>query len=204
MTDKQIRDEVMTLFVAGHETTALALSWIWYLLSLAPEADARLAGELAAVLDGRAPTVDDLPRLRYTEMVVSEGMRLYPPAYAMGRQAVRATEVAGYPIDPGVIVIIPSWVVHRDPRWFPDPETFRPERWADGSTRRLPRFAYLPFGGGARQCIGNAFAMMEAVLLLATVAQRYRLTLVPGQRIAPTAYVTLRPEPGMRMSLSRR
>ena len=204
MTDRQVRDEVMTLFMAGHETTAVALSWSWYLLGQHPEVDARLAEELRTVLGGRLPTVADLPRLTYTERVVTESMRLYPPAYAMGRQAVRATEVGGLPVARGVIAVLPTWVVHRDPRWFHEPDAFRPERWEDERTRRLPRYAYFPFGGGPRQCIGNAFAMMEAVLLLATVAQRFRLSLVPGQRVTPTPYVTLRPEPGVRMLVARR
>lgn len=204
MTPQQVRDEVMTLFMAGHETTAVALSWTWYLLAQHPEVDARLAEELRAVLGERAPAVADLPRLTYAEMIVSESMRLYPPAYAIARQAVRPSEVSGHPVAPGVIVILPAWVVHRDRRWFEDPEVFRPERWADDLSRRLPRFAYFPFGGGPRQCIGNAFATMEAVLLLATIAQRFRLTMEPGQRVIPTPYVTLRPEPGLRMRLARR
>jgi cytochrome P450 len=204
MTDTQVRNEVMTLFIAGHETTAVALSWIFYLLSHHPDVDARLAEELRSVLDGRPPTAADLPKLKYTEMIVTEAMRLYPPAYGLGRQTVKPTEIAGHQIPVGVIVVVPTWVVQRDARWFPEPEAFRPERWADGASRQLPRFAYLPFGGGPRQCIGNAFAMMEAVLLLATTAQRFRLTLVPGQTITPTPYVTLRPEPGIRMTLARR
>jgi cytochrome P450 len=204
MTDRQVRDEVMTLFMAGHETTAVALSWTWYLLAQHPEAEARLAAELHAVLGDRPPTLADLPQLRYTEAIVTEAMRLYPPAYAMGRQAARPTEVAGHPVEPGVIVILPTWVVQRDRRWFEDPEAFRPERWAGDRARRLPRFAYFPFGGGPRQCIGSGFAMMEAVLILATIARRFRLALEPGQRIVPTAYVTVRPEPGPRMRLLRR
>ena len=204
MTDRQVRDEVMTLFMAGHETTAVALSWTWYLLALNPEADARLAEELLTVVGDRAPTVLDLPRLKYAEMVISESMRLYPPAYGIGRQAVRPTEVAGHAVAPGRIVVIPTWTVHRDARWFEEPEAFRPERWADDRARRLPRFAYFPFGGGPRQCIGNGFATMEAVLLLATIARRFQLSLVPGQRVTPTPYVTLRPEPGIRMLLARR
>jgi cytochrome P450 len=204
MTDQQVRDEVLTLFLAGHETTGGALSWTWYLLAQHPEVEARLADELGAVLGGRPPTVADLPALRYTEMVVTESMRLYPPAYALGRQAARATEVAGHPIAPGVIVIMPTWVVHRDARWHDEPETFRPERWADDAARRLPRFAYFPFGGGPRQCIGNTFATMEAVLILAAIAQRFRLTLVPGPPVEPRPYITLRPEPGIRVRLERR
>jgi cytochrome P450 len=204
MSDRQVRDEVMTLFMAGHETTAVALSWTWFLLAQHPDVDARLAEELHAVLGGRLPAASDLPRLRYTEMVVTEAMRLFPPAYALGRQAARPSEVAGYPVARGVIVVIPTWTVHRDARWFPAPEAFRPARWSDGLARRLPRYAYFPFGGGPRQCIGTAFAMMEAVLLLATIAQRFRLALVPGQRVTPTPYVTLRPEPGIRMRLALR
>lgn len=204
MTARQLRDEVMTIFMAGHETTAVALSWTWYLLAQHPDADARLADELRAVLDGRPPSVADLPRLKYAEMVVTESMRLYPPAYGLGRQAVRPTEVAGQSIAPGDIFIVPTWVVHRDRRWFDDAEAFRPERWAADLAHRLPRFAYFPFGGGPRQCIGNGFAQMEAVLLLAAIAQRFRLSLIPGQRITPTPYVTLRPEPGIRVRLARR
>ena len=204
MTDRQVRDEVMTLFMAGHETTAVAMSWTWYLLAQHPEAEARLFDELRTTLGGRAPTVTDLPALRYAEQVVTESMRLYPPAYGVGRQAVKATEVAGHEIPPGEIVIVPIWAVHRDPRWFDDPEEFRPERWAGAAARRLPRFAYFPFGGGPRQCIGNAFAMMEAILILATIAQRFRLVMLPGPPVKPTPYVTLRPERGIRVRLERR
>jgi len=204
MTGQQVRDEVMTMFLAGHETTAVALSWTWYLLAQHPDADARLADELREVLGGRAPSVADLPRLKYAGMVVTEAMRLYPPAYGIGRQAARATEIAGHAIAPGDIFIAPTWVVHRDRRWFEEPEAFRPERWAGDLAQRLPRFAYFPFGGGPRQCIGNSFAQMEAVLLLAAIAQRFRLSLVSGQRITPTPYITLRPEPGIRMLVSHR
>jgi len=204
MTPKQLRDEVMTIFLAGHETTAVTLSWTWYLLAQHPEAEARLDAELRAVLGGRTPTVEDLPRLAYAGMVVSESLRLFTPAYGIGRQAARDTELGGYPVPAKDIVVAPTWVVHRDRRWFDEPEAFRPERWAGDLARRLPRFAYFPFGGGPRQCIGNAFALMEATLILAAVAQRARLDLVPGQRITPTPYVTLRPEPGIRMRVTRR
>jgi cytochrome P450 len=204
MTDRQVRDEVMTLFMAGHETTAVALSWTWLLLAENPHVDAKLAGELLTVLGGRLPTVDDLPKLTYAGHVVAESMRIYPPVFAMGRQAVRPTEIGGYRIAQGMIVAMPIWVVHRDPRWFPEPEAFRPERWDGDQARQLPRFAYFPFGGGPRQCIGNSFATMEAVLLLATIAQRFRLAMVPGQRVTPTPYVTLRPEPGIRVRLEPR
>src|SRR5262245_54421639 len=165
--------------------------------------DARLADELRGVLGGRPPTVADLPTLRYAEMVVTESMRLYPPAYGIARQAVKPTEVAGRPMPAGGFVIMPTWVVHRDARWFDNPEGFRPERW-DGDGRRFPRFAYFPFGGGPRQCIGNTFAMMEAILVLAAIAQRFRLALVPGQTVIPAPYITLRPEPGIRVQLESR
>src|SRR5262245_30499850 len=204
MTDEQVRDAVRTRCMAGHETTAVTLSWTWYVLAQHPEVDARLAEHVREVLGERPPTVDDLPGLTYAEAVISESMRLYPPAYAMARQALQRTEVAGHPVAPGVIVILPTWVVHRDPRWFDDPEAFRPERWAGDLARRLPRFAYFPFGGGPRQCIGNAFATMEAVLLLATIAQRFRLEIESGQRVTPTPYVTLRPTPGLRVRLAQR
>ena len=204
MTAQQVRDEAMTMYLAGHETTAVALSWTWYLLAQHPDAEARLADELREVLGGRAPSVADLARLTYTAMVVTESMRLYPPAYGIGRQAVRATEIAGHAVAPKDIFIAPTWSVHRDRRWFEEPEVFRPERWEGDLAQRLPRFAYFPFGGGPRQCIGNSFAQMEAVLILATIAQRFRLSLVPGQRITPTPYVTLRPEPGIRMLVSLR
>jgi cytochrome P450 len=204
MTARQLRDEVMTLFLAGHETTAVALSWTWYLLARHPDVEARLADELRDVLGGRTPSVADLPRLKYADMVVTESMRLYPPAYGIGRQAAKATEIAGHAFARGDVFVAPTWVVHRDRRWFEEPEAFRPERWAGDLARRLPRFAYFPFGGGPRQCIGNSFAQMEAVLLLAAIAQRFQLSLVPDQRITPTPYVTLRPEPGIRMRLTHR
>ena len=204
MTARQVRDEAMTMFLAGHETTAVALSWAWYLLARHPEAEARLADELREVLGDRPPAVADLPRLRYAGMVVAEAMRLYPPAYGLGRQADRATEIAGHAVAAGDILIAPTWVVHRDRRWFDEPEAFRPQRWAGDLAQRLPRFAYFPFGGGPRQCIGNSFAQMEAVLVLAVIAQRFRLSLIPGQRITPTPYITLRPAPGIRMLVARR
>jgi len=204
MTPRQVRDEAMTMFLAGHETTAVTLSWTWYLLAQNPTAEARLAGELREVLGARAPAVADLPRLRYASMVVNESMRLFPPAYGLGRQAVKPTELGGHAVYPKDIVIAPTWVVQRDPRWFDDPLAFCPERWDGDLAQRLPRFAYFPFGGGPRQCIGNTFAQMEAVLILAAIARRFRLTLVPGQRVIPTPYVTLRPEPGIRMRLAVR
>jgi cytochrome P450 len=197
MTAKQLRDEVITLLLAGHETTALALSWTWYLLAQHPEADAKLAAELREVLGGRAPAVSDLPRLRYTEQVVTEAMRIYPPAWGFGREALADCEIGGYAIPAGTTVIISPWVSHRNPRYFPDPTAFRPERWDNDFAATLPRFAYIPFGGGPRICIGNRFAMMEAVLVLATVAQRFHLELQNGQPVVPLPSITLRPKGGV-------
>jgi cytochrome P450 len=204
MTDKQLRDEAMTLFLAGHETTALSLSWTWYLLARNPETEAKLHAELAAVLGGRAPTAADLPRLPYTERVVQESLRLYPPAYAMGREAIRDCEVGGYRVPKGMTIFLSQWVVHRDPRWYDQPEKFDPDRWANGLQERLPKFAYFPFGGGPRLCIGNSFALMETALVLATVAQRYRLELVPDHPVVPWPSMTLRPKHGIRVVLRRR
>jgi cytochrome P450 len=204
MTDKQLRDEAMTLFLAGHETTANALSWALYLLTSHPEVEARLAAELRDVLGGRSPTVADLPRLRYTEMVVTEAMRLYPPVYAFGREAVQACTLGGYHVPAGMTIVMSQWVMHRDGRYFDNPEKFLPERWADGLAKRLPKFAYFPFGGGPRLCIGNGFAMMEAVLILATVAQQFRITLVPDHPVVPRTTVTLRPAHGIKGVLSKR
>ena len=197
MTDRQLRDEAMTLFLAGHDTTALTLSWAWYLLAQNPTVYDALQAELAAVLDGRPPTAADLPRLPYTERVVQEVMRLYPAAYMMGRQAVAACDIGGYLLPAGATVLMSQWIMHRDPRWFADPERFDPDRWAGGLAKRLPRFAYFPFGGGPRVCIGNSFASMEAVLVLATLAQRGRFTLLPGPPIRPAPAITLKPERGI-------
>jgi cytochrome P450 len=204
MTPVQLRDEVITLFLAGHETTALTLSWTWYLLSRHPEARAALEAEVDAVLGGRPPASADLPRLPFAEAVVTESLRLYPPAYVLGREAVEDTEIGGFPVPRGTTVFMSPWVVHRDPRHFEEPEAFRPERWLDGLARRLPRGAYLPFGGGPRLCIGQSFAMMEAVLLLAAVARRFRLTLEPDVPVTPFPSITLRPEGGVWMRLARR
>lgn len=197
MTDRQLRDEVITLLLAGHETTALALSWSWYLLSQRPEVDATLAAELREVLGGRAPTAGDLPRLRYAEQVVTEAMRLYPPAWGFGREALADCEIGGYAIPAGTTVVVSPWVSHRNPRYFADPTAFRPERWSGDFAATLPRFAYIPFGGGPRICIGNRFAMMEAVLVLATVAQRFRLEWQPDRPVVPLPSITLRPKGGV-------
>jgi cytochrome P450 len=197
MTEKQLRDEVITLFLAGHETTAIALSWTWWLLSRHPEIEAKLHAEVDGVLSGRAPTFADLARLAYTERVVSESMRLYPPAWGIGRETVRPCEIAGYRIPAGAMVFMAPWVTHRDARWYDRPNQFLPERWENDFARTLPRFAYMPFGGGPRLCIGNRFAMMEAVLVLATVARRYRLEWQRDRPVVPYPSITLRPGGGV-------
>jgi cytochrome P450 len=204
MTDKQLRDELMTIFLAGHETTALALTWAWYLLAQNPEAETRLAAELDEVLEGRAPTVGDLPRLRYADWVVKESMRLYPPAWAVGRECVRECEVGGFRVTKGMQVFGFQWVIQRDSRWFADPLAFRPERWGEEPAARLPKYAYFPFGGGPRLCIGNYFATMEAVLILAAIARRFRLRLAPGHKVEVLPALSLRPRHGLRMRLESR
>jgi cytochrome P450 len=204
MTDAQLRDEVMTLLLAGHDTTANALTWAWYLLANNPDAAERLAAEAAAALGDRPATAADLPRLPFAERVVQETMRLYPPVYAFGRRSIQETEVMGYRVPRGWNVVMCQWVVHRDPRWFPDPERFDPDRWSDDRAARVPRYAYFPFGGGPRRCIGNAFAMMESVLVLATVARAYHFTLDPAHPVALQPLVTLRPRDGLRAPLRRR
>jgi cytochrome P450 len=204
MTNRQVRDEIMMLFLAGHETTAVALSWTWYLLARHPEVEARLAAELRSVLGGRRPTVADLPRLRYAEMVVTESMRLYPPVYSLTRRVREACVVGGHRVEPETVLVMSQWVVHRDPRWFDAPAAFQPDRWENDLAKRLPRYAYFPFGGGPRLCIGNTFALMEATLLLATIAQRFRFTLAPGATVRPMLSVTLRPAAGIPMTLSAR
>lgn len=205
MTNRQLRDEVLTIFLAGHETTALNLSWTWHLLAGDPTTEERLHEELRTVLNGRAPTMSDLPNLRYADAVVKESTRLYPPAWGFGRETLQDCEIGGYRVPKGTQVVVSQWVMHRDGRYFENPETFRPERWLDGSTDGLPKYAYFPFGGGPRLCIGQSFAKMEAVLLLATIAQRFRLRHAPGQEtVKPLPSLTLRPSNGLRMVLTER
>ncbi len=205
MSDSQLQDEIMTLFMAGHETTANALSWTWYLLAQSPDVEHRLHAELTAVLDGVPPTLADLPRLPYTEMVVKESMRLYPPAWGIGRLAINDCEISGFRIPAGTNVFLMQWLTHRDARFFPEPGKFDPERWGDDPIRRgrLPRFAYFPFGGGPRVCVGAGFAMMEATLLLATIAQHYSFSLPPNFHVEPFFSITLRPKGGLTMLLHR-
>lgn len=205
MSDRQVRDEAITLFLAGHETTALALSWTFYLLGQHPAVEARLAAELAQALGDRAPTMDDLPRLPYTGLVLKESMRLFPPAWTLSmRQASEETTVGGFRIPKGELVMLSQWVTHRDPRHFAEPERFLPERWADGLEARLPRFAYFPFGGGRRLCIGQSFAVMEATLILAAMLRRFRFELAPGWVATPQPSITLRPKEGVRVTVRAR
>jgi cytochrome P450 len=204
MTDKQLRDETITLFLAGHETTANALSWTIWLLAQNPNAEKKFFDELDSVLHGNPPTVEDIPKLVYTGHVLTESMRLYPPAWGMARMAKEPVEIAGYKLQPGYGVACAQWVVHRDPRWFCDPEQFLPERWEGDLLKRIPRFAYFPFGGGPRQCIGNSFALMEATLILATIAQKFRFRIDEHHPVKPLASITLRPAHGIRATLEAR
>ena len=201
MSDRQLRDEVMTFLLAGYETTALALSWMWYLLGENPSVEARLHQELAGDLNGHPPAFDDLPRLRFAEAVVKETMRLYPPAWSVAREAARDVEIAGYTIPAGSNVVMSQWIMHRDERYYTNPHTFDPSRWLNGATQRLPRYAYFPFGGGPRFCIGASFAMMEATLVLATIAQKFSFRLLPGHAVKPVPSITLRPQHGIKMSV---
>ena len=203
MSDEQVRDEALTLFLAGHETTADALTWTWYLLSQNPEAETAFHAEIDRVLAGRLPSFEDLPQLRYTESVFAEALRLYPPAWGIGRRALEDYQVGDFVIPARSVVLMSPYVVHRDPRWFPDPLVFRPERWLVEDSSR-PKFAYFPFGGGARVCIGERFAWMEGTLLLAAIGKRWRLRLEPGHRVETHARITLRPKYGMRMIAERR
>lgn len=197
MTDQQLRDECLTIFLAGQETTALALSWTWYLLAEHPEAAARIYAEVDEVLNGRVPTLDDLPRLQEIEHALLESMRLYPPAFILGREATADMELAGYFCPKGTTILMPQAVVHRDPRYFANPDNFDPTRWRNEFEKRLPKGAYFPFGGGPRICIGNTFAMIEMTLVLALIAQRFRFTMVPGRTVTTNQLFTLRPSPGV-------
>ena len=204
MTDRQLRDEVMTLFLAGHETTALTLYCSWYLLGLSPAAEQKFHAELHEVLGGRQPTFADLPRLKYTEKIVKESMRLYPPAYAIGREAIEPCEIAGFHVPARTQLFAFQWVTQRDPRYFDNPDNFDPDRWTDDFISRLPKYAYFPFGGGPRVCIGNNFAMMEIVLALATIGQKFRLPLVPDHPVEILPAMSLRPRAGIHVIVENR
>ncbi len=204
MTDKQLRDEAITMLLAGHETTALTLSYATYLLSENPPCAARLRAEIDSELSGKSARVEDLPKLRYLDAVVKETLRLYPPAYAMGREVVRDFELGGYTLPAGNQVMMSQYVMHRDARYFPQPERFVPERWLEPRSEPLPRFAYFPFGGGPRTCIGNHYAQMEAALVLATMTQQVELRVVPGYKLQLAPIVTLRPLRGLPVLVRRR
>lgn len=204
MSDQQVRDEAMTLFLAGHETTALALSWTWYLLSRHPQVEEKLVAEVRSVLGDRLPTAQDVPALTFMDQVLHESMRVFPPVHVIGREAVEACEIGNYAIAPGMTLLMSQWVLHRDPRFYEQPEEFRPERWTAVFQKQLPKFAYFPFGGGPRLCIGNTFAMLEMALVLATIAQRFRFTLRPGQEVCPRPSFTLRAVPGIPAPVVRR
>ena len=204
LTDAEVRDEVVTLITAGHETTANALNWLWYLLAQYPEVEERMHDEIDSALGGRLPTADDVERLRYVEMVLLEAMRLYPPAWGIERRALHDQEIGGCVIPAGAVVLMPTFLMNRDDRFFADPLRFDPERFAPEAVARRPRHAYLLFGGGPRQCIGNAFALIEGVLVASVIAQRWRLRLPAGHDVVGEAAVTLRPKGGLPMILERR
>jgi cytochrome P450 len=205
MTDEQVRDECLTLFLAGHETTANAMTWTWYLLSKNPGKEARLHEELDSVLGTRPPTIDDLPNLKYTESVIAESMRLFPPAWAIGRLSLEEHSLGDYHLPTRSLVLISPYITHRDPRFWEDPDDFLPERWESlGVKEATQRNVYLPFGGGVRRCIGENFAWTETILLLAALARRWKLQMVPDQKIGLNPMITLRPKYGMRMKVRNR
>ncbi len=204
MDEQQLRDECVTMIAAGHETTAVALTMAFYLLAQNPRAEERLHRELDEVLGDRAPTLEDLPRLTYTDQVITESLRLLPPVWGIGREAKEDTSLGGYAIRTGDQVFCTQWTTHRDARFFPDPLAFRPERWTDDFKKQLPKYAYFPFGGGQRICIGKRFALMEAVLLLATISRRYSARLVAGQTLDLLPSVTIRPKHGLKMIIQAR
>jgi cytochrome P450 len=204
MSDQQLRDEVLTLLLGGHETTAMALTWTWYLLSQHPEVECRLHAELDSVLSGQRPSVEHLDALPYTRMVIQEAMRLYPPVFGFTRFATASDEIGGYPVPAKSIIFLSAYCTHRHPACWEEPEVFDPQRFTPERSTGRPRFAYFPFGGGPRQCIGNTFAMMEAQLVLATIAQRYSLHLVPGHPVVPQVLLTMRPRYGLPMTLQPR
>jgi len=201
MTERQVRDESMTLFVAGHETTALSLAWTWYLLSENPEAETRLHEELRATLAGRPAEVSDLEKLPYLNAVIHESLRLYPPAYMMARMNVEPIQLGGYEIPARSTLLASQWVMHRDARFFEQPEQFIPERWLDGLEHRLPPGVYFPFGDGPRRCIGQGFAQLETALVIAAIAQKFSFRLTKGFPVVPEPLVTLRPKYGIQMRL---
>ena len=205
MTDEQLKDEVMTIFLAGHETTANALTWTLYLLAQHQKIGLKLYDELKSVLGAKKnPTIGDVPKLVYAKKIITESLRLYPPAWALGRQVVKDYKVDNYSIPAGAIIIMSQYVMHRDKRYFSDPEGFNPDRWTDDFKRHLPKFSYFPFGGGIRGCIGEPFALIESIIIVATIYRQWNMQVDPSQKIALKPLITLRPKYGMRMKISRR
>ncbi len=204
MTDEQVRDEALTIFLAGHETTAHALAWTWYLLSQNPDSEAKFHAELDSVLAGRTPTLDNLPNLPFTRKVLAESLRLYSPAWVIGRRALTDYQLGDYGIKRGDIVLMAQAVMHADPRFWNNADAFDPDRWTSEAEAARPKFAYFPFGGGPRVCIGEQFAWMEEMLLLAALGQQWKMRLAPGQIVATQPIITLRPKGGMKMVLERR
>jgi cytochrome P450 len=204
MTDLQVRDEVMTIFLAGHETTASSLTWTWYLLSQHPKVVKKLHSELESVLAGKLPTVEDVGKLKYTRMIFAETLRLYPPIWLMNRQAIKDYKIDSYVIPAKSVIHMSPYLVHRDPKYYPNPHNFEPERWDSVPQEKLPKFAYFPFGGGPRHCLGEQFAWMEAVLIIAAISQHWEFHLVSGHRVEPQPLVTLRPKYGMQMRCEKR
>jgi cytochrome P450 len=204
LTDLQVRDEAMTLLLAGHETTANALTWTWYLLSQSADVEARLHDEIDRVLEGRLPSMADIGRLPLVERVVTEALRLYPPAWIVGRRAIAEYAIGDYIVPPRGMIFMTPYVTHRDARFFPNPDRFDPDRWTPDFKASLPKFAYFPFGGGTRQCIGESFALMELVLIVATIAQQWQFRLVPNHPVVPQPLITLRAKHGIKMTPARR
>ena len=205
MTDDQLKDEVLILFAAGHETTANALTWTWYLLSENPKVEAKMQMEAEEVISKNSlPSAADVPKLEFTRKVLTESMRLYPPAWVLVRESVQDCVIGGYAIPAGADVIVSQFVNHHDPRFFPDPEEFKPERWTEEMMNTLPKFAYFPFGGGSRSCVGEPFAWMEGILALATIARRWSLKHVADHKVEMLPNITLRPKFGMKMQVHAR
>ncbi len=211
MSDKQVRDEVMTIFIAGHETTSNALTWTFYLLSQNQDIETKLHNEIDSVLGhssgnniGRTPTADDIPKLQYTEKVLRESMRLYPPVWTIGRRVENDYSVGEYTIPAGSSILMSQYVMHHNPRYYKEPYQFNPDRWTEEFKSRLPRFCYFPFGGGIRGCIGEPFAWIEGILIIATIAQKWSMCLLPSHRIKLDPAITLRPKHGMKMKLIQR
>src|SRR5215831_13800593 len=205
MSDKQVRDEVMTIFIAGHETTANALTWTFYLLSQNPNIEKKLLDELGSVINSnKTPTVDDIPKLKFTEKVLRESMRLYPPVWMIGRSVDNEYALGKYTIPAGSTILMSQYIMHHDPRYYNEPDRFDPERWSSDARSSLPRFSYFPFGGGIRACIGEPFAWMEGILVLAIIVRQWKMRLMRGQRVELDPAITLRPKYGMKMKLELR